>query len=188
LRSDGRFEIIGQASRGDEAVAAAKELRPELILIDLRMPGLSGVEAIRRIRDHDRAVPIGALTSLETTESIQAALEAGASRCLFKDSTAADLCEAAAGLARGQREVAAPPQRPSGTASNRVGRLSAREVQVLRQLATEARNPAIARSLGISPATLRTHISTIYRKLDVYDRAQAVLVAIREGLIDVPSR
>src|SRR2546425_4285010 len=103
LEADGRFEVVGQASRGDEAVAAAGRLHPDLILMDLRMPGMSGAEAIRRIRAQDPAVPIGVLTVFETQESAQIALDAGATGYLAKDSTPADLCEAAAVIAQGRR-------------------------------------------------------------------------------------
>jgi DNA-binding NarL/FixJ family response regulator len=189
LEADGRFEVVGQASRGDEAVAAARRLHPDLILIDLRMPGMSGAEAIRRIRAQDPAVPIGVLTMFETQESAQTALDAGATGYLAKDSTPADLCEAAANIAQGKRNfdaLPAHPERGAGSRGDLLARLTAREVEVLRALVTEANNEAIARRLGISPRTLRIHISHAYRKLEIHDRAQAVLVAIRCGLVEIP--
>ena len=190
LEADGRFEVVGQASRGDEAVAAAGRLHPDLILMDLRMPGMSGAEAIRRIRAQDPAVPIGVLTVFETQESAQIALDAGATGYLAKDSTPADLCEAAAVIAQGRRNFdafprPAHPERGAGS-SNLLARLTAREVEVLRALTTEATNEAIAQRLGISPRTLRIHISHTYRKLQIHDRAQAVIVAIRAGLVEIP--
>jgi DNA-binding NarL/FixJ family response regulator len=191
LRADGRFEVIGQASRGDEAVTAASRLRPDLILMDLRMPGMTGLEAIRRIRAQDPAVPIGVLTMFETSASVQSALGAGATGYVIKDSTPSELCEAAAALAHGERDLVANPrlQSPgaSGPASRLLAQLTARQVEVLRALATGASQGAIARSLGISPKTLRNHISDTYRKLGINDRAQAVIVAIREGLVEVGS-
>jgi DNA-binding NarL/FixJ family response regulator len=193
LRADGRFEVIGQASRGDEAVTAATRLRPDLILMDLHMPGMTGLEAIRRIRSQDPAVPIGVLTMFETLESVQSALGAGATGYVIKDSTPSELCEAAAALAQGQRDLVANPRLPSqgakgAPASALLAQLTARQVEVLRALATGATQGAIARSLGISPKTLRNHISDTYRKLGINDRAQAVIVAIREGLVEVGSR
>jgi DNA-binding NarL/FixJ family response regulator len=193
LRADGRFDVVGQASRGDEAVAAATKLRPDLILMDLRMPGMSGVEAIRRIRAENPAVSVGVLTVFETAEWAQSALAAGATGYLAKDSTPADLCDAAAAIGEGKPMPAALPQPVrreigAGSPTDLLARLTTREVEVLRALATDATNEAIARSLGISPRTLRNHISSTYRKLRVYDRAQAVIVAIREGLVEVPSR
>ena len=191
LRSDGRFDVVGEASRGDEAVKAAAKLRPNLILIDLHMPGISGVEAIRRIRMDDVEVAIGVLTMFESQDYVTQALAAGASGYVAKDSTPTELCEAAAALARGERDLVAVPR--TAVASRHAPRsgvldtLTNRELEVLRALASDASNDAIARSLGISPSTLRNHISNTYRKLHIYDRAQAVIVALREGLVEMRS-
>jgi DNA-binding NarL/FixJ family response regulator len=189
LRTDGRFQVLGEASRGEEAVAAARQLRPDLILMDLRMPGMSGADAIRRIRAENATVPIAVLTMLETTDSVQAALDAGASGYLAKDSTPADLCDAAAALASGQPafQPMAPTERraASSPSPGLLASLTAREVEVLRALATGANTETIAQNMGISPRTLRNHISHTYHKLRIYDRAQAVIVAIQAGLVDV---
>jgi len=190
LRADGRFNVVGQAASGEEAVAVAARLKPALILIDLRMPGMNGVEAIRRIRLDSPDVPIGVLTMFETDDYIQSALAAGASGYLAKDSTPADLREAAVELAGGRRDlVAVPKARRSGADAHRsspiLARLTVREVEVLRALATGASNEVIAASLGISPKTLRNHIRNTYRKLEIHDRAQAVIAALREGLVQV---
>src|SRR2546430_13909177 len=101
LQRDGRFDVVGQASRGDEAVAAAARLQPDLILIDLRVPGMMGTEAIRRMRARDPDVPIGVLTMFETQEHVRESLDAGASGCLAKGAQPADPLDAAAGAARG---------------------------------------------------------------------------------------
>ena len=190
LQRDGRFDVVGQASRGDEGVAEAARLQPGLILIDLRMPGMAGTEAIRRMRARDPDVPIGVLTMFETQDHVRASMEAGASGYLAKDATPADLCEAAAALAGGTRNLVAVPEPPSvptsvARSSQNLATLSPRELEVLRALATDAGNEAIARRLGISGKTLRNHIRSTYRKLGIYDRAQAVIVAVREGLVDV---
>jgi len=189
LGADGRFQVVGQASRGDEAVAAATRLQPDLILIDLRMPGMSGIEAIRRIRAGNPGVPIGVLTIFETAASVESALEAGATGYFAKDSTPSDLCVAAAALAQGRGRGSTASVTASGSAAapaTLLAPLTARELEVLRALATESSGAAIARTLGISPKTLRNHISRTYRKLHIHDRAQAVIVAIREGLVEVP--
>jgi DNA-binding NarL/FixJ family response regulator len=188
LEDDGRFSVVGQASRGDEAVASAATLRPDLILIDLHMPGMSGVDAIKHIRADNRDVPIGVLTMFEEQAYVQSALEAGASGYLAKDSTPADVCEAAVALAQGTKNLIAIPREmaTSGTtdrAAAALATLTARELEVLRALATGASNEAIARRLGISPKTLRNHVSNTYHKLGIHDRAQAVIVAVREGLV-----
>ena len=190
LENDGRFDIVGQASRGAEAVAAAARLQPGLILIDLQMPGMTGTEAIRQIRAQDPTVPIGVLTMFETMDHVRESLDAGANGYLAKDATPADLCNTAAALAGGTRELVAVPEpsiattSPTGT-SPALAALSPRELEVLRALASDEGNEAIARRLGISGKTLRNHIRSTYRKLGIYDRAQAVIVAVREGLVEV---
>jgi two-component system NarL family response regulator len=191
LRTDGRFQVVGAASRGEEAIAAAGQLHPDLILVDLRMPGMGGVEAIRRIRAHDPKVPIGVLSAVESREDIRSALDAGATGYLLKDSTPADLCRAALALAASQGGAAGAPivPVPAGrepSASAVLGRLTPREREVLAALASDLPNEAIARQLGISPKTLRNHISSAYQKLHIHDRAQAVIVAVREGLVELP--
>lgn len=190
LEADGRFHIIGQASRGDEAIASAARLHPQLILIDLQMPGISGTEAIRRIHADNGEVAIGVLTMFETEEHIQSALDAGASGYVAKDSTPSALREAAAALAEGRRNLVAIPEPPpsgrgAASASSALQTLTRRELEVLRALATSESNEAIARRLRISPKTLRNHISNTYHKLGIFDRTQAVIVAVREGLIEM---
>ena len=190
LQKDGRFDVVGQASRGDEAVVAAARLQPNLILIDLQMPGMTGTEAIQRMRARDPDVPIGVLTMFETEDHVRASMDAGASGFLAKDATPADLCEAAAALAGGAQDLVAVPEPadlPTGVASSSrlLATLSPRELEVLRALASDEGNEAIARRMGISGKTLRNHIRSTYRKLGIYDRAQAVIVAVREGLVEV---
>lgn len=193
LQSDGRFEVVGQASTGEEAVAAVREHRPDLILMDLRMPGMSGVEAIKRIRAQDPELPIGVLTIFESPEYVQQALDAGASGYVAKDATPADLADAAIALAHGKRQLVVPSYTNADEAaapksSKLLSRLTPRELDVLRALCTRSSNEVIARNLGISPKTLRNHISNVYHKLNIHDRAQAVIVAVREDLVEVASR
>jgi DNA-binding NarL/FixJ family response regulator len=192
LNSDGRFEVVGQASTGEEAVTAVNERRPDLILMDLRMPGMSGVEAIRRIRAADREVPIGVLTIFESPEYVQSALDAGASGYVAKDATPAELSGAAIALVEGKRQLVVPSYPADESAPSKSSKLlsglTARELDVLRALCTPASNEAIARNLGISQKTLRNHISNVYRKLNIHDRAQAVIIAVREDLVGVGSR
>ena len=192
LHADGRFQVVGQASDGAEGIAAAGRLRPDLILMDLRMPGMGGVEAIRAIRADAPQVPIGVLTMFESADSVQSALQAGASGYVAKDATPDDFCEAASSLAQGTRHVIAIPNalatRTNGNLSSvLLARLTDRELEVLRALSTGASTAEIARALGITTKTLRNHISATYHKLGIYDRAQAVILAVREGLVDVQS-
>ena len=189
LRADGRFDVVGHASRGDEAVAAASELRPDLILMDLQMPGMTGIEAIEQIRSSDPHVPIGVLSMFETQQWVNRALTVGANGYVAKDATPTVFCDAAHALAQGTTNLVAvsnspSPARPVNTSSKLLARLTEREVQVLRLLATGAGTAEIARSLRISPKTLRNHISNTYHKLGIFDRAQAVIIAVREGLVD----
>ena len=190
LHADGRFEVVGQASDGAEGVLAAGRLHPDLILMDLRMPGMGGVDAIRAIRADAPQVPIGVLTMFESADSVRSALQAGASGYVAKDATPDDFCEAASSLAQGTRHVIAIPNavatRTNGNPSSvLLARLTDRELEVLRALSTGASTAEIARTLGITTKTLRNHISATYRKLGIYDRAQAVILAVREGLVDV---
>ena len=192
LRADGRFEVIGQASQGGEAVAAARLLHPDLILMDLRMPGMGGVEAIRAIRARDRAVPIGVLTVFESRAYVESALSAGASGYVAKDATPAAFCEAASQLAQGKRAMVLvsdgdTAKGDGARSSDLLGRLTERELEVLRALSTGANTAEIAHDLGITTKTLRNHISNTYHKLGIYDRAQAVILAVREGLVDPQS-
>jgi DNA-binding NarL/FixJ family response regulator len=190
LQADGRFDVVGQASRGEEAVAEAARLHPDLVLTDLKMPGMGGIEAIRAIRAADAQVPIGVLTMFETRDYVEAALSAGANGYVAKDSTPDDFCRAASLLARGETDVVAVPGPTTnvrhGDGSGRLlTRLTVREREVLRALSTGADTTEIARNLGISRKTLRNHISNTYHKLAIYDRAQAVILAVQEGLIDI---
>jgi len=190
LHAEGRFEVVGQASDGAEGVAAVSRLHPDLILMDLRMPGMGGIEAIRAIRADDPQVPIGVLTMFESRDYVESALNAGASGYVAKDATPADFCEAASLLAQGTRELVKIPNasaRADGTPSDLLARLTERELEVLRALSTGADTTEIAHNLGITTKTLRNHISNTYHKLGIYDRAQAVILAVREGLVDVPS-
>jgi DNA-binding NarL/FixJ family response regulator len=189
LAADGRFDVVGQASDGIQAVAAARELRPDVILVDLQMPALDGTETIRRIRAEDGTVAIGILTVFENRDRVRAALTAGANGYLAKDVTPAELCEGTFALAHGRLLPAVDAEPPTDGEKPAVGelltKLTARELEVLRALATGASNEAIARRMGISPKTLRNHISNTYHKLQIYDRAQAVIVAVQQGLVDV---
>jgi DNA-binding NarL/FixJ family response regulator len=191
LHADGRFEVVGQAADGAEAVAAARRLHPDLILMDLRMPGMGGVEAIRMIRADDGRVPIGVLTMFESRDHVESAQRAGATGYVAKDATPADFCEAASQLAHGKRELVAIPSDAAPGASyarsDVLARLTERELEVLRALSTGASIAEIAGDLGITTKTLRNHISNTYHKLGIYDRAQAVILAVREGLVDAQS-
>jgi DNA-binding NarL/FixJ family response regulator len=189
LEADGRFDVVGLAANGADAVTATGRLRPDLILMDLSMPVMPGEEAIRQIRLRDPEVPICVLTVFESDERVEDAMEAGATLCLAKDTTPERLCQSLFDLARGQPASTLPAVARSGAAPTNgrlLKNLTPREYEVLISLATSASYQAIAKGLGISPKTLRNHISNIYHKLQIHDRAQAVIRAVQEGVVDLP--
>jgi DNA-binding NarL/FixJ family response regulator len=185
LKSDGRFEVVGQSSTGDEGVVAAAELKPDLVLLDLRMPGAPAPQTITALLDQRADLPIGILTVFESDEFVQPALNAGARGYVPKDSTATELCDAAVALVDG-KAAHLVPRKGTKIQGAPIDSLTARELEVLRALASGSSYVAIARDLGISPKTLRNHISNTYHKLEIYDRAQAVIAAVRAGVVDVP--
>lgn len=189
LRSDGRFRVVGESPGNQAAVSDAARLKPDLIILDLGMPGTSGIDVIRSIRLSDASIPIGILTGFHTDEQIRMALNAGASDFIHTDGTVAELIGTAARLANGERQVSLIP-RPRSTAAARdapsesLASLTPRELEVFRALSSGATIGTIAARFGISRKTLRNHISNAYHKLHIYDRAQAVIVAVREGLVE----
>ena len=190
LRSDGRFRVAESAT-GQAAISHTARLKPDLVILDFGMPGRSGIETIRRIRASDASVPIGILTGLNSDEQIRAALNAGASDCIHIDASVAELVGTAARLAIGGRPMALAPRERSTARGDRppelLASLTPRELEVFRALASGATSGAIAARLGISRKTLRNHISSAYHKLHIYDRAQAMIVAVREGLVELPA-
>ena len=191
LEADGRFRVVGQVSDGADALPAVKQLAPDLVLIDLNMPVMDGIEAIRLMRT-DTQVPIGVLSVFSDRDAQRSAIAAGANGYLGKDSTSEDLCEAAARMAHGEEVVlvparGAPPFRVRRKTSGALARLTARELGVMRALAGDSNYDGIAADLDIRPKTLRNHISNIYRKLQISNRAQAVIIAMREGLVNIDS-
>ncbi|MGW3348418.1 response regulator [Nonomuraea rubra] len=175
------LEIVGEAADGAEAVRLAAELAPDVVLMDLRMPGLDGVSAIRLLRGTGPRVLV--LTTFDT--DVLPALEAGASGYLLKDAPPDELVRAVRATHRGET-VLAPAvagrlaehlRRPAR------GKLSKRELEVLRLVAGGATNKQAAASLFISEASVKTHLLHIYAKLDVRDRAAAVAEAFRRGLL-----
>jgi NarL family two-component system response regulator LiaR len=182
------FEVIGEAGNGQEAVAKAKALRPDVVLMDLIMPELDGLGALEVLKGTGIRVII--LTSFLDSEKALACIEAGAMGFLTKDIQPADLVDAIRAVHRGEPRLhpevtkrlmtrALHPQQPAGKES-----LTARELDVLRCLANGMTNREIAEKLVISETTVKTHISSILSKLHLTDRTQAALFAVREKLLD----
>ena len=185
------IEIAGEAADGVDAVAKAASLQPDVVLMDLVMPQLDGVEAIRRIRAADPDAKIIVLTSYADDEKIFSAIRAGASGYLMKDVSPQDLAKAIRmardgdpllhpDVARRLMDHVSHPEPPGAAA---LARLTAREVEVLRLIARGLANKEIARELVLSEKTVKTHVSNLLQKLDLGDRTQAALFAVRNGVV-----
>lgn len=188
MRMRPEVELVGEAADGVEAVRRILEQRPAVVLLDLRLPGLSGVEVMQHTRTTAPEVRFLVLTTYDTDEYIGPALAAGAHGYLLKDALPDELIRAMTSLVRGglplQAEVAA---RLLGQSNNRQHgeTLSARELEVLRFLVRGASNKAIGVQLSLSENTVRSHISHILAKLDVQSRGEAVAVALQRGLVSL---
>lgn len=192
LDSDDRVNVVGEAVDGVEAVKLAQTLKPDVVLMDIKMPNLDGIEATRRIVSEVPAVKVLMLSTFDADNNVIQALKAGASGYVLKDSQAKAIVSSILAVAAGERVMAS-------AVANRVlemltgvttpkefyDGLTAREVEILKMLATGMANKQIAYKLKISEKTVRNHVSNMYEKLDIYDRAQAVLYAVRKGLVDI---
>lgn len=184
VQDTGEFQVVGEASDGAEAVRLHSALRPDLTLMDLRMPDVEGLEAVRRIRVASPDARIVVLTTFDTDEDIQHALKAGAKAYLLKDVGELELLACLRAVAGGRTYV------PPGVAAKLAERLTqepvtGREHEVLRLMADGLANKAIALRLGISEATVKVHVSSLFQKLQVVSRTEAIAVAARRGLVRI---
>jgi DNA-binding NarL/FixJ family response regulator len=187
------LEVVGEAEDGEEAVRLTLELEPDVILMDVRMPGVDGIEATRRIVAAGSAARILVLTTFDLDEYVYAAVRAGASGFLLKDVRPGDLVEAIRLVANGSALLGPGVTRRllerfadedgSGDAADAVARLTEREREILRLLASGLSNAELAQQLVLSETTVKTHVSNVLRKLGVRDRVQAVIVAYDAGLV-----
>ena len=187
------LEVVGEAEDGGEAVRLTLELEPDVILMDVRMPGVDGIEATRRIVAAGSAARILVLTTFDLDEYVYAAVRAGASGFLLKDVRPGDLVEAIRLVANGSALLGPGVTRrllerfadedASGDAAEAVARLTEREREILRLLASGLSNAELAQQLVVSETTVKTHVSNVLRKLGVRDRVQAVIVAYDAGLV-----
>lgn len=185
LAGQSDLEVVGMAADGDTAVTMHRSLAPDVTLMDLRMPGLDGVGAIKAIKAQQPSARIIVLTTYDSDADILRAIEAGATGYLLKDAPREELFRAIRAAARGD-SVLAP-----AVAARLMGRmrapaeenLSAREIEVLELVAKGASNKEIGRKLHISTATVKTHLVRIFSKLGVDDRTAAVTTALEKGII-----
>ncbi|NOX62693.1 MAG: response regulator transcription factor [Chloroflexi bacterium] len=179
------FEVAGEASNGEEAVALCNRLRPNVVLMDLRMPQTDGVSAIKRIRKQWPDVHVLVLTTYDSDADILRAVEAGATGYLLKDAPLDELHRAIRAAARGEAVLAPPIAAKLMQQMRSPGeeRLSGRELEILMLVADGKSNKEIARHLHISQATVKSHLLNIYEKLGVSDRTAAVTETLRRGYI-----
>jgi DNA-binding NarL/FixJ family response regulator len=188
------IEVVGEAGDGLAAVALTAETRPDVVLMDVRMPRLDGIEATRRIVASGSTARVVMLTTFDLDEPVFAALRAGASGFLLKDIRPADLADAVRVVARGEALLAPTVTRrlldrfatglPTGSGPDRrLDPLTARETEVLTLVARALTNAEIAQRLFLTQATVKTHISAILTKLDLRDRVQAAVLAYETGLV-----
>jgi DNA-binding NarL/FixJ family response regulator len=192
LDSDERVAVVGEAVDGLDAVKLALALKPDVVLMDIKMPNLDGIEATRRIVSESPKSKVLMLTTFEADNHVIQALKAGASGYVLKDSEASAIVSSILAVVAGERVMASAVANRvlemltgATTPKEFYDGLTAREVEILKMLATGMANKQIAYKLKISEKTVRNHVSNMYEKLGIYDRAQAVLYAVRKGLVEI---
>lgn len=196
VRTDPGLELVGEAADGVDAVRLAGEVAPDVVLMDVRMPGVDGIEATRRILALDRGARVLILTTFPDDEYVAAALRAGASGFLLKRVAPERLLEAIHALARGEalldpaitravveRSIHPGPPRADRAERARLARLTARELEVFALVGEGRSNREIASALTLAESTVQTHVKRILAKVGARDRAQAVAIAFRSGLV-----
>src|ERR1700674_5353003 len=192
LAGDARVEVVGQAVDGADAVKLAAKLKPDVVLMDIKMPSVDGIEATRQISESVPGVKVLMLTTFETDSQVIQALKAGARGYVLKDSPASAIVTSVLSVMSGERVMASAVanrvlEMLTGTTTPKefYDGLTSREIEILKLLASGMANKQIAYRLKISEKTVRNHVSNTYEKLGIYDRSQAVLYAVRKGLVEV---
>lgn len=196
LEVDPEIEVLADVGDGLEALEAVQRLQPDVVLMDIRMPGVDGLEATRRLAELNSPTRVLILTTFGVTEYVYEALRAGASGFLLKDAPAEELLAAVRVVGRGDalldpsitrlviEELRRKPRRPAELAQ-RLVQLTARELEVLQAVARGLSNAEVAAELVVSDGTVKTHVARILQKLDLRDRVQAVIFAYESGLVEV---
>ncbi|MEW6232021.1 MAG: response regulator transcription factor [Chloroflexota bacterium] len=196
LEADEDMKVVGEAGTGREALERARALMPDVILMDIKMPGLDGVEATRTLRREMPHVGIIFCTMFEDDEFVFRGLQAGGRGYILKDADPETMLRAIRAVAHGEsllsptiaqkvlRQLAALPGEEAGRTPF-YDQLTPRELEVLKLIAEGQCNKEIAAALGLSEKTVKNHIANIFAKLQVYDRTQAMLYAIRKGLVKI---
>jgi len=200
LNAEGDIDVVGEAREGREAVELTNRLLPHVVLMDVRMPGMNGIDATRRILQSGVESRVLILTTFDVDEYVYEALRAGASGFLLKDVTAQQLVEGVRVVANGEALLAPTVTKrlldrfastlPSGDDGPPPGlsSLTERELEILTQLARGLSNAELGATLYLSEPTIKTHLSSIFRKLGVRDRVQAVIAAYEAGLVEPAAR
>jgi two-component system NarL family response regulator len=184
LGTQTELEVVGSAASGEEALAKLGEAQPDVLLLDLRMHGMSGVETLLAVKHAGHDVRVIILTSFETDEDIYRAVQAGAQGYLLKDTGLKEMVEAIRTVHAGKRYL---PREIASRLAERMMRtdLTPREVEILKLLSKGPTNKQIGRALGISENTVKNHVNSVIEKLEVSDRTEAATTAIQRGLISV---
>jgi len=192
LEADSRVQVVGQAVDGLDAIKKVASLKPDVILMDLKMPNLDGIEATRRVLAEHPQIKILILTTFETDSYVLQALRAGASGYVLKDAQIDSVVSSILAVISGERVMASAVvnrvvEMLSGNSTPKefYDGLTAREIEILKLIAMGQANAQIARRLDISDKTVRNHVSNMYEKLHIYDRSQVVLYGVRKGLVEV---
>ena len=182
LRAESGLQVVAEAANGEEAIEAYARLRPDIVLMDLRMPVMDGLTATRAILADDPNARIIVLTTYDGDEDIHRALSAGARGYLLKDMMRTDLLGVIRAVHRGQRGIPAPVAARLAEHTPRIG-LTPRELEVLRLVADGLSNAEVAGRIGRTEGTVKVHLKNILQKLEVKDRTEAVTTALRRGFI-----
>jgi DNA-binding NarL/FixJ family response regulator len=187
-----QLQIVGQAADADQALEQVRRLKPDIVLMDLRLPGMDGVEATRKIVSDHPAIKVLVLTTYDVDSYVIQALRAGASGYVLKDSDIESIARSILTVMAGERVMATKVANRvldmlsgNSTSKEYYDGLTAREIEILKLMAGGLANKQIAYRLRISEKTVRNHITAIFEKLKISDRAQIVLYAVRKGLIEI---